>query len=54
MPSTIDSRVPVATETRKLLAAQKRGGETYDNLLHKMIEQYNPEEALEAPPRENA
>jgi glucan phosphoethanolaminetransferase (alkaline phosphatase superfamily) len=30
--------------TRDRLRAQKRGGETYDELLLKMLEQYDPDE----------
>lgn len=29
--------------TRDLVRAQKRGGETYDTLLRRMVEQYEPE-----------
>lgn len=42
------SRIPCSRETRKRLLASKRGGETYDELLNKMLEQYDPEKAFEA------
>lgn len=38
-----DSRIPCSTETRELVKAQKRGGESYDALLQKMVDQYDPE-----------
>lgn len=40
---TANSRIPVSRSTHKLVKAQKRGGETYDELLRQMIEQYDPE-----------
>jgi hypothetical protein len=42
---TTDTRIPVSLSTRKLVKAQKRGGETYDNLLREMVRQYDPGEA---------
>ncbi|MFP9190790.1 hypothetical protein ACLI4Q_03865 [Natrialbaceae archaeon A-CW1-1] len=36
-----DARIAVSTETRNLVRAQKRGGETYDQLLQKMADQYD-------------
>lgn len=36
------SRIPVSRSTRELVKAQKRGGETYDDLLRQMVEQYDP------------
>lgn len=36
------TKIPCSHETRKLVKAQKRGGETYDELLPKMVEQYDP------------
>jgi len=38
-----DARIAVSSETRDLVRAQKRAGETYDQLLRKMVEQYDPE-----------
>ena len=38
-----DARIAIANETRERLRGQKRGGETYDRLLKKMIEQYDPD-----------
>jgi len=40
---TTRSRIPVSRSTRDLVKAQKRGGETYDDLLRQMVEQYNPD-----------
>ena len=42
--TTADSRIPCAVETRKRIKARKRGGETYDDVLRKMLAQYNPDE----------
>lgn len=47
MSTAHDSRIPCSKRTRKLVAAQKRGGENYDSVLRKMVEQYEPEEAVE-------
>lgn len=41
------ARIAVTPETRDLIRMQKRGGETYDQLLQKMADQYNPDEALD-------
>lgn len=43
-----DIRVPCSSDTRDRLRAAKRGGETYDDLFQKMLEQYDPDEAAEA------
>jgi hypothetical protein len=41
--SASETRIPCSTETReKYLKPLKRGGETYDDLLRKMAEQYEP------------
>jgi len=45
MSTKLDSRIPVTTETRKIVKRCKRGGESYDELLRKMVSQYNPDEA---------
>lgn len=37
------STIPVTRETRQLVKRNKRGGESYDELLRKMVRQYNPE-----------
>jgi len=42
MTKSTKARIPCSQETRKLLKSQKRGGESYDKLLQKMVEQYNP------------
>lgn len=39
---TTNSRIPVSKTTRDLVKAQKRGGESYDELLQKMVDQYTP------------
>jgi len=39
------SSIPVSREVRQLIKSQKRGGESYDSLLKKMVNQYDPEEA---------
>jgi hypothetical protein len=36
------SSIPVTGETRQLVKRQKRGGESYDSLLRKMVDQYDP------------
>jgi hypothetical protein len=41
-----NARIPASRETRKLVRQQKRGGESYDELLRKMAEQYEPDETL--------
>jgi hypothetical protein len=38
------SSIPVSDRTRELVKEQKRHGESYDDLLKKMVLQYNPEE----------
>ena len=38
-----DARIAVSSETRKMVRDQKRGGETYDQVLRKMLSQYDPE-----------
>jgi hypothetical protein len=38
------TRIPVYPETRDLVRAQKRGGESYDELLRAMVAQYEPKE----------
>jgi len=42
------SRIPCSRETLRLVKSCKRGGEPYDSVLRKMVEQYDPEEAAEA------
>lgn len=36
--------IRISREIRDELRAQKRGGESYDQLIEKMIRQYNPTE----------
>jgi len=38
-----DARIAVSTDTRNLVRSLKRGGETYDELLRKMAEEYDPD-----------
>lgn len=40
----VDARIPVWSETRDRARELKRGGETWDQLLSKMVEQYDPDE----------
>lgn len=47
MAKADETRLPVSYEVRSLIAAQKRGGETYDSLLRKMAAQYDPEKDAE-------
>jgi len=37
-----ESRIPCSRETLTTVRSLKRGGETYDDLLRKMAEQYDP------------
>jgi hypothetical protein len=53
MSNALSGRIPCAQETRRLLKRQKRGGESYDSILRKMVEQYDPERAAEAPERKD-
>ena len=47
MSKADETRLPCSKETRSKIAAMKRGGETYDSVLRKMVAQYDPEDALE-------
>lgn len=47
MTKATESRIPCSRATRHLVKAQKRGGESYDTLLQKMAEQYEPVETIE-------
>lgn len=50
----IATRLPCTVETRdEVLKPLKRGDETYDELLRKMAEQYDPEAAQREPPLVN-
>lgn len=42
MSDTTESRIPCSRSTRQLVKSLKRGGESYDELLQKMAEQYDP------------
>lgn len=35
--------IACSPETRRLVQSKKRGGQTYDELLRRMVDQYNPE-----------
>jgi hypothetical protein len=54
MSKATETRVPCSQDTKRLLIAQKRGGDTYDGLFRKMIEQYDPSEAHEVPQTSDA
>lgn len=54
MSTASESRVPCSEETRKALQHAKRGGETYDAMLQKMLDWYDPDAAFERQTRENA
>lgn len=43
MEAASETRVPCSRGTRKQLRRYKRGGETYDELFQKMMEQYDPD-----------
>lgn len=47
MSKATENRVPCSNETRDRLKAAKRGGENYNQLLRKMLEQYDPQAAHE-------
>lgn len=44
MTKTTETRIPCSRSTRRLVKAQKRGGESYDEVLKRMVEQYDPSE----------
>jgi hypothetical protein len=39
------ANIKIRPKTRDRVKSQKRGGESYDELLQKMVEQYDPDEA---------
>ena len=43
MTKRYESRITCSIPTRELVKAQKRGGESYDELLQKMVGQFDPE-----------
>jgi hypothetical protein len=47
MTSSSEARIACSRQTRQLVKSKKRGGESYDELLRKMTEQYDPSENLE-------
>jgi len=49
MSKASESRIPVSKSTRRAIKRQKRGGECYDSVLRKMVQQYDPEAAAEGP-----
>jgi hypothetical protein len=53
MSQAHESRIPCSRETRRLVKQQKRGGENYDSVLQKMVEQYDPKKAAETPERKD-
>lgn len=44
-----EARIAVSTRTRDLVRSQKRAGETYDQLLRKMADQYEPADSGDNP-----
>lgn len=44
-----EARIAVRPETRDLVRSKKRGGETYDELLRRVFEQYEPNDAPKRP-----
>jgi hypothetical protein len=53
MSQAHESRIPCSRETRRLVKSCKRGGENYDSVLQKMVEQYDPEKTAETPERKD-
>ena len=49
MVLTDETRIRCSKATRRMVKACKRGGEDYDTVLQKMVEQYDPEESAETP-----
>ncbi|MDB9235820.1 hypothetical protein [Halorubrum ezzemoulense] len=45
MAKASETRIPVSKETRRLVKSQKRGGQRYEDVLRRMVEQYDPDEA---------
>jgi predicted CopG family antitoxin len=41
------ANIKVSPETRDMVKSQKRGGDSYDDVLRKMVKQYDPEVAHE-------
>lgn len=50
MSKAYESRIPCSREALELVKSQKRGGENYDSVLRKMVQQYDPEKAPETAP----
>jgi len=44
MTNASEARIACSRQTRQLVKAKKRGGESYDELLQKMTRQYDPSE----------
>ena len=53
MSKAHETRIACSRKTRQLVKSHKRGGESYDSLLRKMVEQYDPEKAAETPERKD-
>ena len=47
MTKASEARIACSRQTRQLVKAKKRGGESYDELLQKMTKQYDPSTNLE-------
>lgn len=43
MSKATESRIAVSHDTRKRLKAAKRGGDTYNDVIQKMVDQYDPD-----------
>lgn len=43
MSNASETRVPCSKDTRKRLWNAKQGGETFDSLFNRMLEQYEPD-----------
>ena len=45
MSNGAETRIPCSRETRDLVKRQKRAGQRYEDVLRRMVEQYDPTEA---------
>jgi len=53
MSKAAEARLPCSDEVRRRVRAKKRGGESYDSVLRKMLDQYDPEKAAETSQHKN-
>lgn len=49
MSKSDETRIPCSKQRRSELINLKRRGENYDELLGKMVQQYDPDEAVKTP-----